>query len=391
MRKSHPINSPKKIAMLGSFQPLRALSGYCLELALAMCELGKVEFFSFKKIYPAFLYPGGDLKNDYTFPVAGHARLKVKRRLTWYNPLSWIAEGLYTQADLLHAQWWSMPLWLVYVIVCVGFKVRGKPVVFTVHNVMPHEPSLIYTMLSRMLFKLGDHFIVHSTSNREQLIKNYKIIPEQVTEIPHGPLDFYVPRNLDLNKAREEMGFDKEQKVILFFGAIRPYKGIDTALNAFVRVVNEVPQSRLLIAGKLWTDWEQYDRLMKKLEITDYVKTFLRYIPSKDVWRFFAVSDLVVIPYHDFDSQSGVGAIALSFRKPMIVTNVGGLPELVGDHRYVVPPKDPFSLAQAIVRCLKDNSRLKSMSANAEKVAAKFAWPIITEKTWGVYTKVLNI
>ncbi len=150
----------------------------------------------------------------------------------------------------------------------------------------PHEPSLIYTMLSRMLFKLGDHFIVHSTSNRGQLIKNYKILPEKVTEIPHGPLDFHVPKNFRPKEGSWRDGFRWEQKVILLFGAIRPYKGIDTALNAFAGVASEVPESRLLIAGKLWVDWERHNKLIKKLKITDYVKTYFKYIPSKDVWKF---------------------------------------------------------------------------------------------------------
>jgi len=119
--------------------------------------------------------------------------------------------------------------------------------------------------------------------------------------------------------------------------------------------------------------------------------THLKYIPAGEVYRFFCASDLVILSYRHFDSQSGVGAIALSFRKPMIVTNVGGLPELVGDHRYIVPPHDPPALAKTIVRCLKDNSRLESMSANADRVAAKFAWPVVAEKTWEVYRKVLNV
>jgi glycosyltransferase involved in cell wall biosynthesis len=391
MRKFHFNLSPKRIAMLGSFPPLRGISGYCLELALAMSDLAKVTFLSFKKIYPSFLYPGKDLRNDDTFPLRSHIHLKIKRRLTWYNPFTWILDGIFTHADLLHAQWWSMPLWLVYIVVCGCFKLRGKPLVFTVHNVIAHENSYAYSMLSALLFKLGDHFIVHSASNKEGLIKNYRILPEKITQIPLGPLDFHVPDNYNRKTARKEMGFTDKERLILLFGAIRPYKGIDTALEAFARVKDEIPESRLLIAGKLWVNWNKYEDLIKKLDIAEYVKTYIGYIPSGDVWRFFAASDLVILPYHNFDSQSAVGAIALSFHKPMIVTNVGGLPELVEDNRYMVPPQEPYSLAQAIITCLRDKSRLKSMSANAEKIAAKFAWPLVAEKTWEVYRKVLQL
>jgi glycosyltransferase involved in cell wall biosynthesis len=391
MRKPYSSFGLNRIAILGSFPPLRGISAYCLEFALAMSDLAKVTFLSFKKIYPSFLYPGKDLRNDDTFPLRNHLHLKVKRRLTWYNPFTWILDGIFTHADVLHAQWWSMPLWPVYIVVCGCFKFRGKPLVFTVHNVIAHEHSHIFTILSGLLFKLGDHFIVHSASNKEGLIKNYKILPENITQIPHGPLNFHVPDNFDRNTARKEMGFNDKERLILLFGAIRAYKGIDTALEAFARVNDEIPESRLLIAGKLWLNWDRYDKLIKKLDIADYVKTYFRYIPSGNVWRFFSVSDLVILPYHSFDSQSGIGAIALSFHKPLIVTNVGGLPELVEDNRHVVPPKDPYSLARAIIPCLRDISRLTSMSANAEKIAAKFAWPMVAEKTWEVYRKVLQL
>ncbi|MBW1899258.1 MAG: glycosyltransferase, partial [Deltaproteobacteria bacterium] len=188
-------NSKKKdtltIAILGSLPPLRALSSYCLEFSLAMADLAEINFISFKKIYPAFLYPGGKLKEDSTFPSMNHERLAVKRRLTWYNPATWMREGFFSKADLLHAQWWSLPLFPIYLFICIGFKLRGKPIVFTVHNVLPHEKSILFTIFSGLLFKLSDHFIVHSEKNRMQMIQHYGVPAECVTSIPHGPLDFH--------------------------------------------------------------------------------------------------------------------------------------------------------------------------------------------------------
>jgi len=380
---------PPKIVMLGSLPPIRALSSYCLELANAVAELGRVQFISFKKMYPTMAYPGGDLKDDHSFPAINHPHLSVKRRLTWYNPVTWFMEGFLTRGDLLHAQWWSLPLSLIYVVICFGFKVRHKPIIFTVHNVLPHEKTSLYDMISRILFKFGDHFIVHSEPNRLQLIKHYGIPSEKVTQIPHGPLDFHVKADVNLGRVREEMGFGSEEKVILLFGAIRSYKGIDTALRAFARILSDIPEARLLIAGKLWESWGPYQRLIEELSIGDKIRTRLEYIPSGEVWKYFEASDLVILPYNHFDSQSGVGATAISFRKPMIVTDVGGLPELVKDRRYVVPAKDPTAFAGAIVSCLRDTSRLVDMSSNAEEVAEKMAWHSVGLKTWSVYAKVL--
>ncbi|UCF95670.1 MAG: glycosyltransferase family 4 protein [Desulfobacterales bacterium] len=375
--------------MLGSYPPLRGLSSYCFEIARALADLVNVEFISFKKIYPGFIYPGGGLKNDPTFPSTLHCRLRVKRRLTWYNPFTWLAEGLLTRADLLHAQWWSLPLAVIYACICLAFKMRRKPVVFTVHNVLSHERSKIYATVSRLLFKLGDHFIVHTSANRRQMTTCYLIAPERVSLIPHGSLDFHVQSGTDRESIRSRMGFAPTQRVILLFGAIRPYKGVATALRAFAQVLKKIPQARLLIAGKLWESWTPYQQIIDKFEIGECVKLYLDYIPSGEVHRYFAAADLVVLPYHHFDSQSGVGSTAVSFRKPMIVTNVGGLPELVNDPRLIVPPQDPAALAEAMRVCLEDPHRLKEMSATTETVAAGLSWPPIAKMTYTVYEYVL--
>lgn len=381
---------PNTIAMLGSLPPIRALSSYCLELSRAVADLGEVQFISFKKIYPSLFYPGGDLKDDQTYPPLNHRNITVKRRLTWYNPLTWLQAGFSTHGDLLHAQWWSLPLSPIYLVVGLGFRLRRKPVVFTVHNVHSHEKSVGYDFITKLIFKLGAHFIVHSKANRDQLIQQFNVSADCVTQIPHGPLDFHLQKNMDRNMVRKEMGFSISDKVILIFGAIRPYKGIDTALKAFSELLSEVPEARLLIAGKLWESWKPYAELLEHLGITRQTKTYLEYIPSAEVWKFFAASDLVILPYHHFDSQSGAGAIAVSFRKPMIVADVGGLPELVADLQNVVPPKDATALARKIADCLQDPERLLQMSHGADAVATKMSWRNIAGKTWSVYEKVLG-
>ena len=380
----------KKIAMLGTFPPLRGLSSYCLEIASALSGLVKVEFISFKKIYPSFLYPGGNLKDDYTFPAAVPKGLRIRRRLTWYNPLTWFAEALLTKAELLHAQWWSLPLAAIYGCICSIFKLRGKPVVFTVHNVFSHDRSRLYKTASHLLFRMGDHFIVHTEKNRQQLTDCYGISGRDISVIPHGSLDFHVRDQIDRLKVREEFGIAPNQKVVLLFGAIRPYKGVNTAIEAFAKTVKEVPDAVLLIAGKLWQNWEPFQRMIERLAIDKVVKTYLDYIPSGDVHKYFEAADLVILPYEKFESQSGVGSTAVSFRKPMIVSNVGGLPDLVPDRRWVVPARNPIALSKAIIACLTDSDLLAHMTVDAEKVAAGLSWPGIAEKTITLYNKLIS-
>lgn len=378
------------VSILGTLPPIRALSSYCFELTRSLTKICGVEFISFKKIYPAFLYPGGKPDDDHSYPEINDPNVKIRRRLAWYNPFSWLVEGLTATGDLLHAQWWSMPLFPVYMAVCVCFKIRKKPVIFTVHNVLSHEKSLIYFKLSQFLFKTGDYFIVHSDLNKQQLMQFYGIPVAQISIIHHGSLDFHIKPQADRTVLRKEFGFSPENKVVLIFGAIRPYKGIDTAIRAFSETVSKIPDARLLIAGSVWGDWSPYDRLIRELRLEPFVITHLDYIPSGDVHKFFEVADLCVFPYLHFDSQSGAGAAALSFHKPMIVSDVGGLPELVRDRRFIVAPDNPSALADAMSLCLQDPEILSGMATDAEMISAQFAWPEIAKKTEMIYQQVLK-
>jgi glycosyltransferase involved in cell wall biosynthesis len=388
MRNSNGV-IPKNIIMLGSFPPLRAISSYCMALSLSLSELCPVEFISFRKIYPSFLYPGGDLTDDETYPPINCPNLKIRRRLTWYNPLTWMIEGLSVRGDILHAQWWTTFLGLIYLIIFIEFKLRRRPVIITVHNIQSHEKTRLDQYVSGLLFKLCDHFIVHSSSNERQLIEYFNIPDDKISIIPHGPLSFQVQGDIDRLKVRDEFGFKPQDKVLLFFGTIRPYKGIDTALNAFKEVVKQVPDARLLIAGKLWESWDRYEKIISDLNISGYIKKHLRYIPAEEVGRFFIASDLVILPYHHFDSQSGVGAAALAFHKPMIVTDTGGLSEFVTDRFYVVPQKDSAALSEKIISCLIDPLRLAKMSEGSARIALEISWHSIALKTLSVYRNVI--
>lgn len=381
---------PLRVAMLGSFPPLRGISSYCLELASALVRRLEVVFLSFKHIYPAFLYPGGGLAEDHSFPPEFPPGLTVHRRLTWYNPLSWIRAGLSTRADLLHAQWWSLPLAPIYGVVALGFKVRRKPVVFTVHNVSGHDGGGLFVAVSKILFRLGDHFIVHTEANRRRLIRQYGIAPRHISVIAHGSLDFQVDAAADRERLRQEMGIGPAHKVVLIFGAIRPYKGLDVAIRAFAEVVKKVPEAMLLVAGKPWEPWGGYHDLIQHLGLQDKVITRLDYVPAARVHRFFGAADLVVLPYRRFESQSGVGATAVAFRTPMIVSDVGGLPELVADRRAVVLPDDPEALAEAICRVLRDRDFLDQLRLSLDLVAETSRWDGIAKSTWILYKHVLT-
>jgi glycosyltransferase involved in cell wall biosynthesis len=244
--------------------------------------------------------------------------------------------------------------------------------------------------MTQILFKLGDYFIVHSDINKQQMKDFYNIPENKISVISHGSLDFHIKKGVDRKALRKEMGINPENKVILMFGAIRPYKGLDTAIKAFARIVYKIPDARLLIAGRLWEDWTPYDQLICKLGINKSIITCLEYIPSGDVYKFFEVSDLCIFPYHHFDSQSGAGSAALSFLKPMIVSDVGGLPDLVKDPKWVVPPKDHSVLADAVLCCFNGPNMIEQMKSDAEEISEKFSWSEIADKTEKIYHQLLN-
>lgn len=384
------MNQRLTVSILGTLPPIRGLSSYCRELAVALSEKCRVEFISFRKIYPAFLYPGGAPGDDNTYPALPATQIREKRHLTWYNPLSWLRDGRGAEGKILHAQWWSAPLFPVYLTVCACFKLKGKPVIFTVHNVLSHEHVALYGILSRILFQLGDHFIVHTEPNRQQMKALYHVADSKISVIPHGSLDFHRKRGIRREAVRREMGLSHENRVVLAFGAIRPYKGLDVAIEAFSKIVREVPEARLLIAGRLWEDWAPYSRRIRALNIQPFVITCLEYIPSGEVYRYFEAADLCIFPYRRFDSQSGAAAAAVSFRKPMIVSNAGGLPDLVADPRCIVPPGNGDALARAVIGCFKDPGRLAQMKAHAERVAEALSWPRIATETEAVYRRLLK-
>ncbi len=378
-----------KVAVLGTLPPIKALSSYCFEFANALSDICDVNFLSFKSIYPSFLYPGGGMLEDRTYPELEKNGLSVGRRLTWYNPLSWVSDGLFTQADLLHVQWWSLPLFPVFFTICAGFKLRGKPVAITVHNVLPHEKSAAFVQLSSLLFRFCDHFIVHSKQGRKQMLEHYGIAGNKVSVIAHGSLDFHRRQNVDATFLRKKMGFSPDDKIMLLFGSVRPYKGVEFALKAMPEILSKVPEARLLVAGRLWIDWAPFNRLIESLGIKKQVSTRLDYIPSEDVHKFFEVSDLCLFPYTHFDSQSGAGATAVSFRKPMIVSDTGGLPELVPEQRFVVPPENPSALARAAVSCLQDSDLRESFRRKMDRVSRELDWSQIAKKTATIYERLL--
>jgi glycosyltransferase involved in cell wall biosynthesis len=207
--------------------------------------------------------------------------------------------------------------------------------------------------------------------------------------LPHGALE--TPRTgISKPTARYRLGIPADAHVALCFGNIRPYKGVQILLRAFVQVALDDPDAVLVIAGQPWGDWSRYDRLIDDLGIRDRVRLRLEYIPASEVEPYFVAADAVVLPYTHFDAQSGVGTRALPFGRPLIVTNTGGLPDLVMEPDAVVPAGDAAALARAMRRVLGDQELRDRMSVDSLALAAALGWDTIAERTVEVYASVLS-
>jgi len=384
-----------KIAILGSYPPIRGISPYCAEFANALSNhIKNIEFISFKKIYPAFLYPDGDNQTDCSTTVKTAPNLLIKHNLCWYNPFSWIKEAFSNNCDILHAQWWSFALLPIYLIILSITKLRRKAVVITVHNVLPHEASAIYRICTSLLFKTADHFIVHTEINKVQLVSCFKIAQKSITVIPHGPIGLYGDLedrpDAGSNNLKKRLNIDDNCRVVLLFGAIREYKGVDTAIKALEKICNQGLNCHLIIAGKAWVTWEYYDKLIKQFKLEKRVTLFTDYIPSDQVKSFFDCADLVVLPYKHFDSQSGVASVAGAFGKPMVVSDTGGLSDWVANKRWALPPGDVDALSMAMRECLEDQKILDKMAYESKAMAELHSWDSIARKTSELYEEILK-
>jgi glycosyltransferase involved in cell wall biosynthesis len=390
MARAPDANRPLRIAMLGTLPPLKGISAYCRELASNVAAIPgvTVEFISFKSLYPAFLYPGGSSEDD-TLPPPQIPTLHHRRRLRWWNPFSWMIEGL-VSADLLHAQWWSWFLAPTFLVIIGLFKLRRKPVIVTLHNVVPHERSKIKVLLHNLVLRRADHYVVHSKANEEELCTHYGIERDRIHLIPHGTLPFTAPAPDARQGVRSRLQLHDDDTVMLLFGAIRPYKGLDTLLDAFKRISDQRPSLRLIVAGKAWMPWEQFQSRIDEMGLHDRVVSVTDFIPSNKVNDYFAAADLAVLPYRQFSSQTGVGMTALNLAKPLVVTNVGSLPDLVKNPRCCVPPDDPEALAQAILYATESQERLRELSTESSELAETFKFDRIAEQTVAMYREVLH-
>lgn len=360
-----------KIAMIGPVHPYKGgIAHYTDLLCRALREDGnEVQLYSFKFQYPKLLYkkPQKDMKSS------GFGTNDADFCIHTLNPFNWIkvAGRIKKQKpELIILQWWHPYFAPCFWSICK--LLRREKILFVCHNVFPHERFPLDRLLTKWTLGCGRYFITQSKMDARDLLSVKHDAVYRVT--PHPTYGMFCRQGMSMQKAREQLQIDQGQRVLLFFGFVRKYKGLQYLLEAMKLLKERDFKVQLWVVGDFGEDKEEYVEQIRAFEIGDQVQMVEGYVPDDEVEKYFAASDLVVLPYLSA-TQSGIVQIAFGFEKPVLVTEVGGLPDVVtnGKTGYVVEPRSAEMIAEAIMDYYINNRR-EAFVSQIEKEKDRFSW-----------------
>nr|MDQ3282498.1 glycosyltransferase family 4 protein [Acidobacteriota bacterium] len=382
-----------RVTIIGPVPPYRAGIAYCT-MRLAE-ELG-ADVVSFSRQFPRALYPGSS-DVDPTLPRFGRARFL----LDIIHPLTWIRTALLLRRekpDAVILVWWVW-VWALPYLTLLALLPKKTLVILQCHNIGDKEPAWWKRTLTNLVLRRGDVLVVHAKSEAEDAATRLgvrSVIPSEVEEspasgamtvpsagdpstslgmtpsrgriittfLPVHELGGAIPSRDD---ARRQLGL--QGNIALFFGHVRPFKGLDIALRAWRLLTCD---ATLVVAGEAWWKGEgEYRELARGL---DNARLDFRFIPDAEIATYFAAADVVLAPYR-IEAQSGVALTAFHFARPVIATRVGGLPEIIeeGSNGMLVPPEDPAALAKAVDAFFARSDR-EAMERHAAESARNYSW-----------------
>ncbi|WP_372776445.1 glycosyltransferase [Mangrovibacterium sp.] len=374
------------IKMIGPAYPYRGgLASYNERLAKEFIACNhQVTLETFRLQYPDLLFPGKTQFVD--GPAPDH--LSIVRTVNSINPFNWIKIGLRIKKekpDMLMIRYWLPFMAPALGTICRLVRSnKHTRVICLADNIIPHEKRPGDNLLTRYFINSIDGMVAMSQSVLDDIHQFRDSLPHALC--PHPLYDNYGPKT-DLIEAKSLLGLDRHTNYLLFFGFIREYKGLDLLLEAFADQRLRKFPLKLIIAGEFYTKPDPYLKLIQQLKLSDKVILRTDFIIEKHVTRYFGASDMVVQPYKSA-TQSGVTQIGYHFEKPMLVTNVGGLAEIIPDQKigYVTEPN-----AKAIADALVDfyeNKRKAEFEHNILEEKKKFSWANLVNAFMTVYHEV---
>lgn len=375
-----------KVLIIGTAYPYRGgLAVYNERLAKAFADNGDdVKIETFKLQYPGFLFPGKTQYAEWKY----EGNVTIQRTVNSINPFNWIKVGRRIRKEKYDIV--IIKYWLPFMGPCFGTIARQirknghTKVISILDNVVPHEKRIGDKTFTRWFVKHVDGFVSMSESVQSDLDFFNETKPRELC--PH-PLYDNFGKSLTVEESTKQLKLDDTYKYILFFGLIRDYKGLDLLLEAFANDTLKTLPIKLIIAGEFYSDSEKYYQMIEKMNLTDRVIVYPNFIPDNEVNLYFGVASLVVQPYKSA-TQSGVTQIAYHFEKPMVVTNVGGLGEIVpnGKVGYVVDI-DTVEIANAIADFFTNN-RAEQFVQGIKEEKQKYSWERMINTIQTVYKQI---
>ena len=365
-----------KITLIGPTYPYKGgIAHYTTLMYRALKARHEVTMVSSKLQYPKFLFK----KEQKDYSNKSFCIEETQYLIHTANPFNWLSSAFKLKkmnADVIIIEWWHPYFAPCYYVMCKLLK--KTKILFLCHNVFPHERFPFDRILCKMVMKQGNYFVVQSHLDEKDLLSIKKDAKYVVT--PHPTYNAFKMQNLSMEKAREQLGIAASGQAVLFFGFVREYKGLKYLLRAMPSIKKRFPHLQLWVVGDFGGDREEYMEIIEGEGIGENVRLVEGYIPDRDVEQYFAAADLVVLPYISA-TQSGIAQIAYGFEKPVIVTDVGGLPDVVEDGKtgYVVESQNEAAIADAVVKFYENQSEI-DWEQNIRNAAGEFSWETMVSR-----------
>lgn len=367
----------ERIVLIGPVYPYKGgISHYTSLMYKALCRVYDVTMVSYRFQYPKLLYrkEQRDYRND-SFRID-----ETKYLIHTANPFNWLHTARkisIMKPEMVILQWWHPYFAPCYYVLCK--RLKNTRIVFVCHNVFPHERFPLDKMLTKAVLRQGDCHIVQSKKDADDL---QTIIKNPVfRQTVHPTYNAFRIENMSKEEARSRLGIGMDDKVLLFFGFVREYKGLQYLIQAMPLLTKRVAGIKLLIVGDFSSEEskKQYEDRIVQTGKKEQIAVYDGYIPDREVEKFFAAVDLVVLPYVSA-TQSGIAQIAYGFEKPVVATNVGGLPDVVTDGKtgYLVEAKNAEAIADAVADFF-ENDRAAEFAQGVKEEAYRFSWERMVE------------
>jgi len=368
---AHEADSRKKVVMIGPVAPYRGgIAQHTTMLCQALSGKSSCTVISFSRQYPEFLFPG---RSDKAPSASSSENLDAEFLIDSINPLTWrraLARILEIGPDLVVLPWWHVYWYFCFGWIIRSLKSNGIETVLLCHNVKDHEDSSLRRWLANRVFRSASRFVVQSESEKQELLS--RLPAASIAVHPH-PVYHQFPEARQVLPRRAAVE-------LLFFGIVRPYKGLDLLLEAMVSLIDL--DVCLSVVGEFWDGENAAREFVAANRLAEKVEIVAHYVPDSEAAAYFERSDVVVLPYRSA-TGSGVIPVAYHYDKPVIVTRVGGFPDVVsaGETGLIVEPGSVPELVAAIKAVISGN-RICTV-AGFERMRKRMTWDGLADACLG--------